>query len=128
VAFIQRGNIDAGGAGAFHPGIRKYENEVTRSERVSDPRSVRELCSFVILRLPLVGLRQSGRFILVSEMSEWQRSRFAPSFLFSMPQISEQGTKMGRRSFLHCVHGDNGLDGIDVGGCVTPLTKAAMQL
>jgi trans-2,3-dihydro-3-hydroxyanthranilate isomerase len=43
--------------------------------------------------------------------------------------ISEQGTKMGRRSFLHvCVHGDNGLNGIDVGGYVTPLTKATMQL
>jgi trans-2,3-dihydro-3-hydroxyanthranilate isomerase len=43
--------------------------------------------------------------------------------------ISEQGTKMGRRSFLHVrVHGDNGLNGIDVGGYVTPLTKATMQL
>jgi trans-2,3-dihydro-3-hydroxyanthranilate isomerase len=43
--------------------------------------------------------------------------------------ISEQGTKMGRRSLLHVrVHGDNGLNGIDVGGYVTPLTKATMQL
>ena len=43
--------------------------------------------------------------------------------------ISEQGTKMGRRSLLHvCVQGDNGLNGIDVGGYVTPLTKATMQL
>ena len=45
------------------------------------------------------------------------------------PFISEQGTKMGRRSFLHVhIHGDEGSDGIDVGGYVTPLTKATMQL
>jgi trans-2,3-dihydro-3-hydroxyanthranilate isomerase len=43
--------------------------------------------------------------------------------------ISEQGTKMGRRSILHIyVHGSNGLDGIDVGGYVTPLTEATMRL
>jgi trans-2,3-dihydro-3-hydroxyanthranilate isomerase len=43
--------------------------------------------------------------------------------------ISEQGTKMGRRSILHvCIHGENGMDGIDVGGYVTLLTEATMQL
>jgi trans-2,3-dihydro-3-hydroxyanthranilate isomerase len=43
--------------------------------------------------------------------------------------ISEQGTKMGRRSLLHvAVHGENGSAGIDVGGYVTPLTEATMQL
>jgi trans-2,3-dihydro-3-hydroxyanthranilate isomerase len=43
--------------------------------------------------------------------------------------ISEQGTKMGRRSILHvCIHGENGKDGIDVGGYVTPLTEATMRL
>ena len=43
--------------------------------------------------------------------------------------ICEQGIKMGRRSILHVrVHGDNGLNGVDVGGYVTPLTKATMQL
>ena len=43
--------------------------------------------------------------------------------------ISEQGTKMGRRSILHVrIHGENGMNGIDVGGYVTPLTKATMHL
>jgi trans-2,3-dihydro-3-hydroxyanthranilate isomerase len=43
--------------------------------------------------------------------------------------ISEQGTKMGRRSILHvCIHGENGMVGIDVGGYVTPLTEAMMRL
>jgi trans-2,3-dihydro-3-hydroxyanthranilate isomerase len=43
--------------------------------------------------------------------------------------ISEQGTKMGRRSILHvCIHGENGTVGIDVGGYVTPLTEATMRL
>jgi trans-2,3-dihydro-3-hydroxyanthranilate isomerase len=43
--------------------------------------------------------------------------------------ISEQGTKMGRRSILHiCIHGENGTDGIDVGGYVTPITEATMRL
>jgi trans-2,3-dihydro-3-hydroxyanthranilate isomerase len=43
--------------------------------------------------------------------------------------ISEQGTKMGRRSILHVrIHGDNGSDGIDVGGYVTPLAEATMRL
>jgi trans-2,3-dihydro-3-hydroxyanthranilate isomerase len=43
--------------------------------------------------------------------------------------ISEQGTRMGRRSLLHVhVRGENGADGIDVGGFVTPLVEATMTL
>lgn len=43
--------------------------------------------------------------------------------------ISEQGTKMGRRSILHvCLHGKNGADGIDVGGYVTSLVEATMKI
>ena len=43
--------------------------------------------------------------------------------------ISEQGTKMGRRSILH-VHllGDRGRDGIYVGGNVVPVAEAIMRL
>jgi trans-2,3-dihydro-3-hydroxyanthranilate isomerase len=43
--------------------------------------------------------------------------------------VSEQGTKMGRRSFLHVrIHGEQGADGIDVGGYVTPICEATMNL
>ncbi|HSP15988.1 MAG TPA: PhzF family phenazine biosynthesis protein [Thermoanaerobaculia bacterium] len=43
--------------------------------------------------------------------------------------VSEQGTKMGRRSILHVnVKGEMGRDGIEVGGNVTPLTEASMTL
>ncbi len=43
--------------------------------------------------------------------------------------VSEQGTKMGRRSYLHVhVRGDNGADGIDIGGHVTPVGVATMRL
>lgn len=43
--------------------------------------------------------------------------------------VSEQGTKMRRRSLLHVlIHGEGGADGIDVGGHVTPLTIATMSL
>ena len=43
--------------------------------------------------------------------------------------VSEQGTKMGRRSLLHVhIHGERGTDGIEVGGYVTPLVRAVMQL
>lgn len=43
--------------------------------------------------------------------------------------VSEQGTKMGRRSILHVeIRGENGSDGIDVGGYVTPLVQATMRL
>jgi trans-2,3-dihydro-3-hydroxyanthranilate isomerase len=43
--------------------------------------------------------------------------------------VSEQGTKMRRRSFLHVlVHGEGGADGIEVGGHVTPVTRATMTL
>jgi trans-2,3-dihydro-3-hydroxyanthranilate isomerase len=42
--------------------------------------------------------------------------------------VSEQGTKMKRRSMLHVqIFGDNGSDGIDVGGQVAPLTEAVMK-
>jgi trans-2,3-dihydro-3-hydroxyanthranilate isomerase len=43
--------------------------------------------------------------------------------------VSEQGVKMGRRSLLHVeIHGDQGGNGIDVGGHVTPLIDATMHL
>jgi len=43
--------------------------------------------------------------------------------------ISEQGTKMGRRSILHIqVRGEGGADGIDVGGYVTPLVDGTMAV
>jgi trans-2,3-dihydro-3-hydroxyanthranilate isomerase len=43
--------------------------------------------------------------------------------------VSEQGVKMGRRSFLHVrIRGERGRDGIDVGGRVTPLIDATMTL
>ena len=43
--------------------------------------------------------------------------------------VSEQGTQMGRRSILHVqIHGDQGADGIDVGGHVTPIAQATMTL
>ncbi len=43
--------------------------------------------------------------------------------------ISEQGTKMGRRSILHVhIHGEQGQCGIDVGGKVVPVAEATMKL
>ena len=43
--------------------------------------------------------------------------------------VSEQGTKMGRRSLLHVeVQGEAGADGIYVGGHVTPIAEAVMTL
>jgi trans-2,3-dihydro-3-hydroxyanthranilate isomerase len=43
--------------------------------------------------------------------------------------VSEQGTKMGRRSLLHVlIHGEDGRDAIEVGGHVTPLAVASMVL
>jgi trans-2,3-dihydro-3-hydroxyanthranilate isomerase len=43
--------------------------------------------------------------------------------------VSEQGTKMGRRSLLHIlIHGEHGSEGIEVGGHVTPLAIATMTL
>jgi trans-2,3-dihydro-3-hydroxyanthranilate isomerase len=43
--------------------------------------------------------------------------------------ISEQGTKMGRRSILHVqIHARQGVNSIEVGGYVTPLVWAEMRL
>jgi trans-2,3-dihydro-3-hydroxyanthranilate isomerase len=43
--------------------------------------------------------------------------------------VSEQGTKMGRRSLLHVeVQGEEAADGIHVGGHVTPIAEAVMTL
>jgi trans-2,3-dihydro-3-hydroxyanthranilate isomerase len=43
--------------------------------------------------------------------------------------VSEQGTKMGRRSLLHVrVRGEGGSDAIEVGGHVTPVAVASMRL
>lgn len=58
-------------------------------------------------------------FMLRNGLAPRDQSRF----------LSEQGTKMGRRSILHIlVHGENGTDGIEVGGYVTPLVEATMTL
>ena len=50
--------------------------------------------------------------------------------LVSSPRfVSEQGTKMGRRSLLHVeTRGNKGENGIDVGGYITPLVEATMTL
>ncbi len=43
--------------------------------------------------------------------------------------ISEQGTKIGRKSILHVhITGDRGQDGIYVGGHVTPVAEATMKI
>jgi len=43
--------------------------------------------------------------------------------------ISEQGVKMGRRSVLHVqINGEEGTEGIEVGGHVAPLVEATMTL
>jgi trans-2,3-dihydro-3-hydroxyanthranilate isomerase len=43
--------------------------------------------------------------------------------------VSEQGTKMGRRSILHVqIHGEQGADGIEVGGYVSPVAEATLRL
>ncbi|MGD1066206.1 MAG: PhzF family phenazine biosynthesis protein [Vulcanimicrobiaceae bacterium] len=43
--------------------------------------------------------------------------------------VSEQGTKMGRRSLLYvAIHGDHGADGIEVGGRVVPFAEGTFQL
>ncbi len=42
--------------------------------------------------------------------------------------VSEQGTKMGRRSRLHVrVHGEGGRDGIEVGGSVVPFAAGTFE-
>jgi trans-2,3-dihydro-3-hydroxyanthranilate isomerase len=43
--------------------------------------------------------------------------------------VSEQGTKMARPSFLHVrINGENGKDGIEVGGHVTPVVEATLTI
>lgn len=43
--------------------------------------------------------------------------------------VSEQGTRMQRRSLLHVrIHGEGGVDGIDVGGHVAPLAEGVLRL
>jgi trans-2,3-dihydro-3-hydroxyanthranilate isomerase len=43
--------------------------------------------------------------------------------------VSEQGVKMGRRSILHVrVHGENGKDGVDVGGFVTNVIDGDLRM
>ena len=43
--------------------------------------------------------------------------------------VSEQGAKMGRKSLLHVeIHGEQGREGIDVGGHVTAVAEAELRL
>lgn len=43
--------------------------------------------------------------------------------------ISEQGTKMRRRSLLHVlIHGEGGVDGIEIGGYVTPVAQGTLTI
>lgn len=53
----------------------------------------------------------------------------APSTADGARFVSEQGVKMGRRSLLHVrLNGDRGSNFIEVGGQVTPLARATMNL
>ncbi len=61
---------------------------------------------------------------LASFMMRHRLASGAPGSRF----VSEQGTKMGRRSILHVhVMGQDGADGIEVGGYVTPIAEATMS-
>jgi trans-2,3-dihydro-3-hydroxyanthranilate isomerase len=43
--------------------------------------------------------------------------------------VSEQGAKMGRRSLLHVhIQGENGSDGVEIGGHTTPVATARLQV
>jgi predicted PhzF superfamily epimerase YddE/YHI9 len=43
--------------------------------------------------------------------------------------VSEQGVKMGRRSILHVqLNGEKGVNGIEIGGYVSPVAEATMTL
>ena len=43
--------------------------------------------------------------------------------------VSEQGTKMGRRSILHVyVRGQDGIEGIEIGGHIAPIATATMTI
>jgi trans-2,3-dihydro-3-hydroxyanthranilate isomerase len=43
--------------------------------------------------------------------------------------VSEQGTRMERRSILHVqLHGEQGAEGIEVGGYVSPVAEATLRL
>ena len=43
--------------------------------------------------------------------------------------VSEQGSKMGRRSLLHVhIRGRNGAEAVEIGGYVTPVAEASMRL
>ena len=43
--------------------------------------------------------------------------------------VSEQGTKMGRRSLVHVqIYDEHGIAGIHLGGHVTPIIEAVMTL
>jgi trans-2,3-dihydro-3-hydroxyanthranilate isomerase len=43
--------------------------------------------------------------------------------------VSEQGVKMGRRSILHVrLNGERGVNGIEIGGYVSPVAEATMTL
>lgn len=56
------------------------------------------------------------------------RHRLAPSEPGSR-FLSEQGTKMGRRSLLHIrIHGREGREGIEVGGFVTPVIEGQIRI
>ena len=43
--------------------------------------------------------------------------------------VSEQGTRIGRRSLLHVlIRGESGADGIEIGGDVTPVAEGTLRL
>ncbi len=61
---------------------------------------------------------------LAAYMARYELCRASPDVRY----VSEQGTKMGRRSFLHIqYHGEGGKDGIEVGGYVAPIVDGAIM-
>lgn len=133
--------VSAGNPGVFIA----LKNEEAVDRTVLDPHALRKLTEEPIFIFPFTPTRKgaySRMFAPDHGVSEDPATGSATGPLAAymirhnlMPAadgthvISEQGTKMGRRSLLHIlIHGPNGKDGIEVGGYVTPVIEGVLTI
>lgn len=119
---VDRAWIDMAGIRALHPGGEEPTCFFVFTPTASGAYSRMFAPEHGVIEDPATG---SATGPLAAFMMRYELAAHTDGSRF----ISEQGSKMGRRSLLHVlVHGDRGSQGIEVGGQVTPLVVGTLSL
>jgi trans-2,3-dihydro-3-hydroxyanthranilate isomerase len=121
-AAVDRAQLDLGGVRALHDGSASSDCVFVFAPTARGAYSRMFAPEHGVIEDPATG---SATGPLAAYMMQHGIAASADGTLL----LSEQGTQLGRRSFLHiAVHGESGIDGIEVGGSVVEFARGTLFL